>query len=167
MDLYQEQTPTNIQSRWKIAVVNGPGTGQIYPLGAVTRIGRAPTNEVPLRDMEVSRHHATVYLYDQGYAIEDQGSANGTFINGTRIDQITWIQAGDTITLGQVQLQVRGDQPVLPTQPPSAPITSTPQPTQTSILDQIPAWVLWGGILVGVFFVLIAVGGILLYLLTS
>jgi hypothetical protein len=101
-----EHDPTFLKDRMVLEVVVGPGAGQRFPLGSVARLGRANGNEVQLFDAEVSRLHSVIYEYDQGYAIVDQDSINGTFVNGVRITGPTWINPGDEIRVGRSQIRV-------------------------------------------------------------
>ena len=66
-------------------------------------IGRsvAGTNAylVPPEYSRVSRHHATVRWHDGAVTIKDNGSSNGTFVNGSRVTS-TPIGENDTVWLG-------------------------------------------------------------------
>ncbi len=63
------------------------------------RIGRRSDNEIVLSGPTVSSRHAVVRL-DAGRAvIEDEGSLNGTFRNGERVEQAQ-LEAGDRIQIG-------------------------------------------------------------------
>ena len=52
----------------------------------VTSIGRAPINKVVVEVTGVSRQHARIRAEVNGYWIEDLGSRNGTFVNGTPVE---------------------------------------------------------------------------------
>ena len=52
-------------------------------------IGRGQDNDITINDASVSRHHATIIQSSSGIVINDNGSSNGTFINGNRINQET------------------------------------------------------------------------------
>jgi hypothetical protein len=56
--------------------------------------------------MGVSRQHALLQKMDNQYYIIDQGSSNGTFINGTRLKPYDSyeINQGDRLILGQLNL---------------------------------------------------------------
>ena len=85
----------------RLVAVQGPYTGQSFPLShnpAV--IGRAQERDIPLpADTSVSRSHARITYTDGRHFISDEGSSNGTFVNGGRISEARLLSSGDTITL--------------------------------------------------------------------
>lgn len=64
-------------------------------------IGRNRAADVVVRNDTVSSKHAVIKVYSDGCVIEDLNSANGTFVNGTRITQPVQIPNGTRIQLGQ------------------------------------------------------------------
>jgi uncharacterized RDD family membrane protein YckC len=50
-------------------------------------IGRGEDAGIMLDNQTVSRNHATLTATSQGYVLEDLGSSNGTWVNGSRIDK--------------------------------------------------------------------------------
>ena len=100
---------TLITSGWQLTIANGPNAGQSFPLGDRVRLGREAGNEIRLADRRVSRHHAILKRVGPGYLITDQGSSNGTYVNGVRISQPTPLHSGDTITIGDTQFTVLGE----------------------------------------------------------
>jgi hypothetical protein len=48
-------------------------------------LGRDTTNDVVLESSAISRDHAAVTLQDGRWYLEDRGSFNGTYLNGTRV----------------------------------------------------------------------------------
>ena len=76
------------------------GEQQVYPLtGRITRVGRHDENDVVLAGPTVSARHATVRVEPIGVVLEDEGSLNGTFVNGERIEQ-RLLEEGDRIQVG-------------------------------------------------------------------
>jgi FHA domain/zinc-ribbon domain len=74
-----------------------------HPTGERTRIGRSPECEIFLDDVTVSRNHAVLIARSDGYAVEDQGSLNGTFVNRRRIDTAV-LQGGDELQIGKYRM---------------------------------------------------------------
>ena len=80
----------------------GPSQGEIAPLsGSEYVIGRDPSCDWVIDDVEVSRRHARLLAQSGGFAIEDLGSTNGTFVNGQRIRTVLPLLPGATIRLGE------------------------------------------------------------------
>lgn len=80
-----------------------------YPLGAgITRIGRAPDNDIVLDDASVSGYHAEIRYEDGRYLLYDQGSSNGSYVNGRRLSGPNLIKAGWQLQFGDSILQVAG-----------------------------------------------------------
>jgi hypothetical protein len=68
--------------------------------GRVT-IGRGIENSVALaEDQKVSRLHASLEDYGAGWSIEDLGSRNGTYVNGSRLSAKQALRPGDEIKIG-------------------------------------------------------------------
>ncbi len=63
-------------------------------------LGRDRDADVSLDDLAASRRHAQVVPHDDGHAIVDLQSSNGTFLNGERIDQKVPLKDGDIIGIG-------------------------------------------------------------------
>ncbi len=90
--------------RW----TEGPGVDILIPTGTLT-LGRRPENSVVLTgDQYVSGRHASITADDNHLIITDDGSRNGTFVNGERLQehQPTELAAGDTIKVGQTTYQL-------------------------------------------------------------
>jgi pSer/pThr/pTyr-binding forkhead associated (FHA) protein len=59
--------------------------GVEHELTESVSVGRDPTNDLVLESSAVSREHAAVTLQDGRWYLEDRGSFNGTYLNGTRV----------------------------------------------------------------------------------
>lgn len=70
------------------------------------QVGRQDTCAVAVLDRQVSRLHAIVEVTATGTMVEDQKSANGTFVNGQRISTPTSLQHGDRVTFGGAEFKV-------------------------------------------------------------
>jgi hypothetical protein len=87
------------EPRWLLQAVSGVPDGKTIELGDRLRLGRATDNDLVLRLSGVSRYHAVISRQADGYTIADQNSANGTTVNGQRIDRPTRLQPGDKIAI--------------------------------------------------------------------
>jgi ABC transport system ATP-binding/permease protein len=83
-----------------------PGAGAAPPPGSTT-IGRATDNDIVVPDVLASRHHATLVPTPEGVEIQDAGSINGTFVNGSRVKEAL-LHDGDVVTIGNVDLVFAG-----------------------------------------------------------
>ena len=63
-------------------------------------IGRSKENDIIIDEASVSRHHATIIQTASGIVISDNGSSNGTFINGIRIQGECTLSPNDILKLG-------------------------------------------------------------------
>jgi pSer/pThr/pTyr-binding forkhead associated (FHA) protein len=62
-------------------------------------IGRSAANDIVVRDLLASRHHADLIVGPGGVEIVDQGSANGTFVNGARVERAR-LRLDDVVAIG-------------------------------------------------------------------
>ena len=79
--------------------VNGKVSEFILTEGATASIGRLETNDISIKEQHVSRQHAVINYRDGIFMITDLGSANGVFVNGTRIAEPFPLAHGDEIRL--------------------------------------------------------------------
>jgi hypothetical protein len=59
--------------------------GAEHELTENVSIGRDPTNDLVMESAATSREHAAVTFRDGRWYVEDRGSFNGTYLNGTRV----------------------------------------------------------------------------------
>ncbi|MFA6956199.1 MAG: SpoIIE family protein phosphatase [Thermoanaerobaculia bacterium] len=76
--------------------------------GEKITMGRSADCSLPIRDRFLSRHHAEFLWQHGAWHIHDLGSANGTFLNGSRLEQIERLREGDIVMLGDSELQLGG-----------------------------------------------------------
>lgn len=70
------------------------------------RIGRSRDNDVQLTNRSVHRHHAILQVTDDGsVSIQDLGTKNGVFVNGSRCNECS-LCVDDVIELGEVKLRL-------------------------------------------------------------
>ncbi len=94
--------PADTPQKPCLTVLYGGPVGLVYtlPVGSETLIGRDDDADLPLGEAHVSRSHAVVRVNpDSTVVIEDQGSSNGTFVNGTKVDK-RQLEDGDRVQIG-------------------------------------------------------------------
>lgn len=72
--------------------------------GAVISIGRASDCSIPIKDRYLSRKHAEIVADGGAWVLKDCGSANGTYLNGSRVERDQPLRTGDRIRLGDTEL---------------------------------------------------------------
>jgi diguanylate cyclase (GGDEF)-like protein len=88
------------RDRAHLIVLAGNSLGRMFRLDQPeTFIGRATDATIRLEDDGVSRRHAKIVQSDGEVWVEDLKSANGTLINGQRVDR-QHLQDGDKIQMG-------------------------------------------------------------------
>ncbi|MFL5590093.1 MAG: FHA domain-containing protein [Ktedonobacteraceae bacterium] len=91
-----------------VRVEEGKEPGRVYEVRKdELSIGRSRESDIFLEDLAVSRLHAKILNLGNGnYALKDEGSANGTKVNGQLVNkhQTFPLQEGDKIQLGQTVL---------------------------------------------------------------
>ncbi len=91
-----------------VRIEEGKEPGRVYEVRKESlSIGRSRESDIFLEDLAVSRFHASIVNLGNGnYALRDEGSANGTKVNGQTVNkyQPYTLQEGDKIQLGQTVL---------------------------------------------------------------
>ncbi len=93
--------------RLHLVPVAGGGLTALFPVEETeTILGRQKSADLRVRDGKASRQHCKIVLTGDGATLMDMGSSNGTFVNGTRVEQCK-LGDGDLIRLGDTVLRVR------------------------------------------------------------
>jgi pSer/pThr/pTyr-binding forkhead associated (FHA) protein len=78
------------------------------PLREEMTIGRSLQCDISVPDDRfISQYHARISMQNNSYVVEDLGSTNGTYLNGTRIKSPARVQRGDRVALGNTILEFR------------------------------------------------------------
>ena len=100
--------PSTSTGAGTVRVEEGKEPGRTYEIRKeALSIGRSRESDIFLEDLAVSRLHASILNLGNGaYALRDEGSANGTKVNGQTVNkyQTYPLQEGDKIQLGQTVL---------------------------------------------------------------
>jgi adenylate cyclase len=118
--------------RFKLISADNLQTFELKP-GVTSVVGRAPTSDVPVFDPTISRRHAELVPSEKGVDVKDLQSSNGTFLNGSRIDN-AMVSVGDTITFGKVAFKLQGAGAA----PPAPPPKEAGPPAGATIVRQLP-----------------------------
>ena len=67
-------------------------------------IGRAESADLRLEDATVSKQHAAIEVVGNDHILRDLGSANGTLVNGARVERHL-LQHGDVVTIREFEIR--------------------------------------------------------------
>ena len=92
---------------YAIRVRTGAEEGEAYPLfeNREITIGRSPTNNIFIRDKNVSRVHCQIVVSDGVCTLTDLQSTNGTFVNNDRVTECV-LKPQDEVRVGTTLLQL-------------------------------------------------------------
>jgi pSer/pThr/pTyr-binding forkhead associated (FHA) protein len=82
-------------------------TGERFPLDSQQlTVGRSGDNDLELRgDQYASAQHARIEPRGADVWVEDDGSTNGTYVNGQRIEAPRRLAPGDVVRIGETELR--------------------------------------------------------------
>lgn len=140
-------------TQFQFTLRKGQNAGKVYALVKnEIYVGRDISCDISINDTEVSRKHAHLVRLAEGYAIEDLGSTNGTFINEVRITGQAMLQPGMMVRMGDnivLSYEVAGFDPqatmasAKPSYEPAAPqmgMPASPPQMQPPAYQQQPAY---------------------------
>jgi pSer/pThr/pTyr-binding forkhead associated (FHA) protein len=92
---------------YAVRVRTGSEEGELYPLfeNREITIGRSPTNNIFVRDKNVSRVHCQIVVSDGAVTLTDLQSTNGTFVNNERSTECV-LKVSDLIRVGTTLLEL-------------------------------------------------------------
>ena len=91
-------------------VLSGPDVGRTFSVRSGDTLGRSPDRILTLRHPSVSRVHAHLEERDGAWYVVDDGSQNGTFVGGQRVERAALPDAAE-FALGEILLRFRLDAP--------------------------------------------------------
>ena len=104
---------------------NGPQQGRRYDLkGDKYVLGRHPDCDIVIEVGAVSRNHCQIVKEGTGYALEDLGSRNGTFVNdeAPKVEGKRPLRLGDVLRVCEVSFTYMSDVPVPGEVAPTGPL---------------------------------------------
>jgi pSer/pThr/pTyr-binding forkhead associated (FHA) protein len=92
-----------------LEVINeGPMKGTKFEIFTpLTNVGRGPHNDVALQDESVSDSHAKILKRDGSWWLVDQGSTNGTYIGGRRVQGEQQIVGAPDVRFGSIKMMFK------------------------------------------------------------
>ncbi len=82
---------------------NGPLNGQRWLLESAMVVGRDPSCDLIINDRQISRFHARFDTTPNGIILEDLGSKNGTYYNGSLVEEPVLLKDGDQVQVALIQ----------------------------------------------------------------
>ncbi len=92
--------------RWVLLMETGPLEGLSYAISRTTVIGRALDCDLTILSNVVSRNHARMDVQGDKLVLEDLGSANGTLVNGVRVETPITLHHDDEIHIQDICMKV-------------------------------------------------------------
>jgi hypothetical protein len=93
----------------RLTVLKSPALepGTTFELdSAPLTIGRGGQNDIPIEGDEfASARHARFEPRRDGVWVQDRGSTNGTFVNGTQLERPRRLASGDVVRVGETDLR--------------------------------------------------------------
>jgi pSer/pThr/pTyr-binding forkhead associated (FHA) protein len=91
----------------KLVFRSGPRADEEIQIDREMVVGRDGA-DIEIEDSAVSRQHARLRPAGDTLEIEDLGSTNGTYVNGSKIDEPAIVRPGDFVNIGQSTLEIGG-----------------------------------------------------------
>jgi pSer/pThr/pTyr-binding forkhead associated (FHA) protein len=89
-------------------IAEGPLKGTKFELhSALTNIGRGEHNDIAIKDDSISDSHAKLQKRPDGWYVVDQGSTNGTYVGGRRVDGEQRIEGAPDLRFGGIKMRFR------------------------------------------------------------
>jgi len=141
-----EKKRGNVGAFAYLVIRDGAKWSDVFRLipGRTVTIGRAPTNQIVIREEQASRQHAEIFLADNHWTIRDLSSRNGTAVGEDRLVGDRALKPGDVIWIAKTQLVFVNDlssaydKKLVPRSPETSPglELDDEQPTITSLATE-------------------------------
>jgi pSer/pThr/pTyr-binding forkhead associated (FHA) protein len=138
--------------RGRLVLTGGPDDGKTWYLNRpVTTVGRSTDNDIVMSDTAVSRRHFRLERTGNGFRVVDEGSGNGTWLNGTKASRDDLfdgdrIMAGDSVlvftTVGNVRPRASAAERATDPAKRIGPVSPPPPRAPRVPITWIAAWVL-------------------------
>ncbi|AFU97448.1 FHA domain-containing protein [Simiduia agarivorans] len=92
---------------WSLKANHPALSSKVFNLGVNTVVGRANDCDIVLAAAHLSRRHAQLTVKDGLLYVKDLGSANGTFVNGSQVNEAR-VKRGDELRFDTLSFGVMG-----------------------------------------------------------
>jgi len=99
----EEKMTENNQEYPLIIAQSGPLEGQRWKIKADLLFGRDSTCDIVIPMRQVSRQHARISPKEDGVLVEDLASKNGTYLNGSLVQEPVMLTDGDELQISLAQ----------------------------------------------------------------
>lgn len=96
----------------KLIILSEQFRGRTFELTSETMtIGRVDQRDICIKDPTVSTNHCTIFMRDGHCFVRDEGSTNGTRINGVQLEegQENELMSGDMLQVGGIEMLCDSD----------------------------------------------------------
>ncbi|MEQ1506121.1 MAG: FHA domain-containing protein, partial [Myxococcota bacterium] len=101
------EVTTPLQGRASLEFMSGPDRGKRITVGETVTVGQSRSCEISIpSDVRLSPVHCKIARTRDGFVVTDEGSANGTVVNGARITRFA-LHGGEVIVIGRTVLRFR------------------------------------------------------------
>ena len=100
--------PRGGQEGFQVVVSRGKKQLALESERASIEIGTRSSCSITLDDPIAGERHCAIHLRPEGFALEDLGSAIGTYLNGVPVQRLAPLHEGDVIVVGASRLRVTG-----------------------------------------------------------
>jgi predicted component of type VI protein secretion system len=120
---------------YQLLVVRGRSALEALTLlDGVTTVGRHDSCHIRIKSSQVSRKHCELFEKKGILLVKDLGSANGTIVNGKKVEGQRVLEPGDELTLGPVTLRVAKIGQAPPVRTPAQPASA-----DTAVVEAVSA----------------------------
>ncbi len=91
-----------------LQIMSGSRKGEKIGITKNVTIGRSTENTIHVDDAAASGKHCMVVSQGEDYAIVDNNSTNGTYLNGERVFESEVLNAKDIIKVGDIEIMFDG-----------------------------------------------------------
>lgn len=103
-----EPTIATLDNAKRLVITSGAKEGLEIELTAdPLTIGRSAESGLVIRDDYTSTHHARLYLWGEGWAIQDLDSTNGTYLDEARVTVPTQVPLNTPVRIGTTSFELR------------------------------------------------------------